>query len=74
MQVHDDKLPRNKWNIAVIERLIAGNNLTRAAVIGTANGLTSRPIVKLYPLEVQEAHRLGDEEHDDELPCFLSGI
>ena len=41
------------WKLAVIEDLIVGRDgLTRAAMIRTANGTTSRPISKLYPLEL----------------------
>ena len=50
--VHDDT-PRMMWKLAVIEELIVGRDgLTRAAMIKTANGTTSRPIAKLYPLEL----------------------
>ena len=52
VMVHDDK-PRNTWKLAIIEELIRGNDgLVRAANIRTKNGRTSRPITKLYPLEV----------------------
>ena len=50
--VHDDK-PRTQWRLAVVETLITGNdNLVRAANIRMGTYRTSRPIVKLYPLEV----------------------
>ena len=52
VQVHDET-PRSKWKLAKIEELIVGNDgFTRAAKIRTANGVTNRPITKLYPLEV----------------------
>lgn len=52
VQVYDDH-PRVRWKLAVIERLIPGNDgLVRSAVIRTKDGVTNRPIVKLYPLEV----------------------
>jgi len=52
VQIHDDT-PRSRWKLAVIEELITGNDgRTRAAKLRTSNGLTNRPIVKLYPLEV----------------------
>ena len=51
--VHEDFQPRLQWSLAVVERLLTGNDgHTRAACIRTQNGLTTRPIVKLYPLEV----------------------
>ena len=50
--VHDDQ-PRLTWKLAVVEDLIVGNDgLVRASHIRTANHHTSRPIIKLYPLEV----------------------
>ena len=51
--VHDDT-PCVTWKLAVIEDLIVGRDgLTpRAAMIRTANGTTSRPISRLYPLEL----------------------
>ena len=50
--VHDDK-PRLQWRLAVVEDIIKGrDNLVRAAHIRMGNYKTTRPIVKLYPLEV----------------------
>ncbi|CAC5355044.1 unnamed protein product [Mytilus coruscus] len=46
-----EESPRTKWNLAVIVQLnIGGDGKTRSAVKRTKkNGLTSRPITKLYP-------------------------
>ncbi|XP_063435728.1 uncharacterized protein LOC134716648 [Mytilus trossulus] len=53
VQIHEDKYPRNKWTIGVVDSLITGNDgLTRAAEVRTKSGRFSRPIVKLYPLEI----------------------
>jgi len=50
--VHDD-IPRVKWQLAVVKELQRGqDNVVRSAVSQTVNGITSQPIVKLYPLEV----------------------
>ena len=50
--VHDDVL-RLKWQLAVVTDLQRGqDDAVRSAVIRTSNGVTTRPIVKLYPLEV----------------------
>ena len=50
--IHDDA-PRVNWKHAVIEGVIRGNDgLIRAANIRTSTGKTTRPITKLYPLEV----------------------
>jgi len=52
--VHDDT-PRTTWKMAVVTRLTVGRDgLVRAATIRTANGHTTRPITKLYPLELNE--------------------
>ena len=52
--VHDEK-PRNQWNTGIVEQLNHGNDgLVRSAIIRTKSGCTSRPIVKLYPLEITD--------------------
>lgn len=52
VQIYEE-LPRIKWTLAVVDKLnIGGDGLTRSAVVRTKNGLTSRPITKLYPLEI----------------------
>ena len=52
MIVHDDK-PRMQWRLAVVEKLFIGkDSLVRAAHIRMGTHKTTRPIVKLYPLEV----------------------
>ncbi|VDH97052.1 Hypothetical predicted protein [Mytilus galloprovincialis] len=54
VQVHDDK-PRNRWKIAIVEELVVRNDgLIRSATIRTNSDRTTRPIVKLYPLEINE--------------------
>ncbi|CAG2232846.1 unnamed protein product [Mytilus edulis] len=49
-----DNSPRMMWNLAVIEDLITGKDgVVRAVKLRTSNGLiTTRPIVKLVPLEI----------------------
>ncbi|XP_071138915.1 uncharacterized protein [Mytilus edulis] len=52
VQIHDDT-PRTVWNIAIIVKLVYGRDgLCRSAILRTKNGTTSRPISKLYPLEL----------------------
>ena len=59
--MHDDK-PRLNWRLAVIEELLVGNDgLVRAANIRTANHVTSRPISKLYPLELSTTKNVQAE-------------
>ena len=51
IQVHDEG-PRIRWNLAVVEELITGRDgSVRAAKVKTKHGLSTRPIVKLYPIE-----------------------
>ena len=51
--VADTDMPKHRWPLAVVETLIHGSdNLCRAAVVRTANGHTTRSLIKLYPLEL----------------------
>lgn len=60
--IHDDK-PRLQWKLAIVENLIKGNDgLVRAAHVRTENHRTTRPIIKLYPLEVSS----GSYEEPDQ--------
>ena len=59
--VADTDTAKHRWPLGIVEKLIEGkDNHCRAAVVKTANGYTTRSIVKLYPLEL----RL--DEHDIE--------
>ena len=50
--VHDE-LPRNKWSLSITEKIITcGDGLIRSARVRTKVGITTRPITKLYPLEI----------------------
>ena len=52
VQVHDER-SRNNWKLAVIEELVKGEDgLIRTAILRTNNGITNRPVAKLYPIEV----------------------
>ena len=63
--VHDES-PRLKWHLAVVQELKRGNdNLVRSATIRTVNGLTNRPISKLYPLEVNAGIDVSGEKSKD---------
>ncbi|XP_077869796.1 uncharacterized protein LOC144362083 [Saccoglossus kowalevskii] len=51
--VHHDTDKHVNWKLATVLKLNRGNDgIIRSAHIRTANGLTSRPVTKLYPLEV----------------------
>ena len=71
VQIHD-KGPRINWRLAVVEELITGKDgLVRAANIRTGTGRTSRPIIKLYPLEVSSSSSGSSSEastNDDHDP------
>ena len=50
--IHDDG-PRLHWRLSIIDSFIQGNDgLVRAVNVRTSNRVTSRPISRLYPLEV----------------------
>lgn len=53
--VHEN-LPRSRWRLALVEKLIAGRDgLCRAAQVKLANGnRIQRPLQLLFPLEVQD--------------------
>ena len=71
MLVHDD-LPRTNWTLAIVDKLNTGDDgIARSAVIRTKNGLTSRPVTKLYPLEVppSEANVEDSRDNDSERLC-----
>ena len=56
--IHDDT-SRATWKMAVVDELLVGKDkLVRAANICTSTGITSRPITKLYPIEVNEGDRV----------------
>ena len=64
--VHEDNTPRLHWRLAVVEDLIKGNDgQVRAAHIKTSSHKTTRPVAKLYPLEVHS--ELSDNSNDDDL-------
>ena len=52
VQIHDEN-PRILWKLAKIEKLVPGNDgLVRSVVLRTKTGVTTRPVSKLYPLEL----------------------
>lgn len=62
--VHDD-IPRIKWRLAVVKELQRGHDgFVRSASIRTANGITNRPITKLYPLEVNAETIEAEKRYD----------
>ena len=62
--VHDDT-PRLHWKLAVVDDLVKGNDgLIRSAHISTANHKTSRPITRLYPLEVVSSENGESANHE----------
>jgi len=58
--VHKDNKPRLQWRLAIVEELIKGNDgQVRALHIKTSTHTATRPVAKLYPLEVQDGKK-GD--------------
>ena len=55
VQIHHES-PRVNWKIGVVTDVVRGNDgHIRSARIRTKTGETTRPIVKLYPLEVTDS-------------------
>ena len=51
--IHDDCLPRLRWNLRLVSELFTGaDGLARSVRLRTKNGETNRPFTKIYPLEV----------------------
>ena len=60
--MHSDDKKRLLWDLAIVHDLKFGNDrLVRSATIKTRYGLTTRPINKLYPLEIN----CGSVNEDD---------
>lgn len=71
--IHNDG-PRLHWRLGVIDSLIQGNDgLVRAVNVRTNNRVTSRPISRLYPLEV--SHPPDDQSgHSDATGTATNGV
>ena len=61
VHIQEDK-PRNGWKLAIVEDLITGNDGHGiAAIVKTNTGLTTRAIVKLYPIKIKSACTTDEE-------------
>ena len=61
VQVHDES-KRINWKLALVKELIKGNvELLRAVKIKKSIGETTRPIVKLFPLEINKSVKKYDD-------------
>ncbi|XP_071123186.1 uncharacterized protein [Mytilus edulis] len=74
VQIHNE-CPRINWKIGIVIELARGNDgLVRSARIRTSTGETTRPIAKLYPLEVTQTMTnnsnfpIGEQEHMEDRP------
>ena len=69
--VHDVK-PKLQWRLAFVEEFIrARDYLVRATHIVMGNYRTTRPIVKLYPLEISNSDdNTSQETPDDNTQCI----
>ena len=64
VQIHNDS-PRINWKLGVVTELFRGNDgLVRSVKIKTSNGETTRPIAKLYPLEVTQIDNANEAGED----------
>lgn len=62
--IHDET-PRVCWKLAIVKKVNKGRDgLIRSAVIQTGNGITNRPITKLYPLEIRSESQPDIEQQD----------
>ena len=63
--VHNDIEKRTHWPLAVVTKLNTGRDgFVRSADIRTKNGVTNRPIAKLYPLEVSSQSEISAKEQN----------
>ena len=71
--IHDD-CPRALWKLGIIVDLIKGNDqIVRVAKVKTANVVTTRPINKLFPLELNvEETRMNVENEAKNNPRFMT--
>ena len=54
--IEEEKVKRNKWRLGKVIEIVRGKDgVIRGAVMETAKEKMSRPLQKLYPLEVREA-------------------
>ena len=59
VQIHDET-KRIYWKLGIVQNLITGRDgHVRAVNLQTSNGITNRPITKLYPLELH-VDNIGD--------------
>ena len=61
-------MPRHRWSLSVVTKLLRGSDaLCRAAVVRTAHGLTTRSLIKLFPLELSvRIEEKADSVHANE--------
>ena len=68
MIVHDDNLPKQRWNLGRVIKLIPGNDghVRGARVkLGKSKHVISRPINRLYPIELQQNENIDSENKID---------
>ena len=73
--VHSDTEKRVHWPLAIVTKLNKGNDgLVRSAIIRTKNGVSSRPIVKLYPLEIRTSTNEQNTESNENNDCVSTPV
>ena len=67
--VHEDNTKRSHWPLAVVLKLKFGNDgLVRSAEIRMREGVSNRPINKLYPLEVS-SNNMASNMVENRITC-----
>ena len=88
VNIHKDKIPRQRWALGKIMRLIIGQDGgVRGAELVTMDSAgrninIKRPLKKLYPLEVQEVPEVSEAEQDvqitqvkdEDVAQFIKGL
>ena len=66
-----DTPPPHRWSLGVVTKLLSGSDgICRAAVVRTAHGLTTRSIVKLFPLELSVRNEHKADSAEAIVPCL----
>ena len=65
--IQEDNMPRMKWRLGVVEKRHVGKDgVTRAVDLRTSSGRKTRPVQRLYNLEVRRVEEVQEEVEVDE--------
>ena len=69
--VVDTDTPCHRWSLGIVTKLLHGSDgICRTAVVRTAHRLTTRSIVKLFPLELSVCNEHKADSSDANVPCL----